>query len=204
MTPRWILLTACVLTTAACTQGTASPGLSTAASSASAFASPSTQTPSGSPTPTLTPTETRPTELSLEEAGQRYLDVVCPGNAWRDKYRQVAQKFEPDFVSDGDPLSAKTKRAASKAATSLTQTAQLLVQADQVWPPSIRKEIELVAAGIYEDASWYQNVASANTWGDVPNFPKGAKADRAASTVRLTLGLPPRGDAGVNGCPKVQ
>ena len=161
---------------------------------------PSSATPAASatPTPTLTPTPT-PTgsvELTIEEAGQRYLEYICASNASIAKYTRPRDKFDA-YTSSSDEPHPKTKKGAQIAADAHAAAAKGLSDPGFVWPESVSNKVNVVATNLYEFASIYNSIAEAKTWSDADSFPSGNKFSRAASAVRLALGLPPRGE-----CPK--
>lgn len=175
-------------------------GSATDAGSSSApptSASPSaTPTPSTTPTPTPTPTPTGPVELTIEEAGDRFLTYVCASNAAINKYNASVDKFDA-YSGASDSPHPKTVKAARRAAEAYVASAQAFVDPGYVWPESVQKDITIMATNQYEVASIYNSIADAKTWSDADSFPSGNKFSRAASAVRLALGLPPRGE-----CPK--
>ena len=80
------------------------------------------------------------------------------------------------------------------AADAHAAAAQGLSDPGYVWPESVRAKVNVVATNLYESASVYSSIAEAQTWSDADSFPRGGKFSRAASAVRLALGLPPRGE----------
>lgn len=135
-------------------------------------------------------------ELTIEEAGERYLDFVCESNAAKNKWSRVAEGLDPYMYSDS-AVSPKIQRLSEKTATAVAAAAQGISDPDYLWPEPVRKDLQLVGADLYEQSAWYASVAEADTWADTSDYRSGAKASRAASAVRLALGLPPRGE----GCP---
>lgn len=132
----------------------------------------------------------------MEEAGERYLEYVCASNAANDKYYAVVDKFEASFTSSSAPH-PKTVKAAERGAEAYATTAQALADAGYVWPEAVRKDITTVANGIYEQSAWFTSIVEATTWDDVGQLRGTGKRVKAATAVRLALGLPPRGE-----CPK--
>lgn len=183
-----------VVVLAACTGGVAD-GTSPSATSplAPQSSAPTTSAPSPTATPTPRPTPTGPVELTIEEAGERYLTYICASNASIDVYSRARDKFDLYTSSDEEPH-PKTKRAAQKAADALTAAAQGLSDAGYLWPEAVRNKVALLATDAFESAAVYLSIAEAETWSDAESFGRGGKAERAASTVRLALGLPPRGE----------
>ena len=159
---------------------------------------PTSASPSATPTPrvTPTPTPTGPVELTIEEAGDRFLTYVCASNAANDKYNATVDKFDA-FSGSSDTPHPKTVKAAQRGAKAYEETAQTLADPDHVWPENVRKDITTVANGIYEQSAWFASIAEARTWDDVNSLRGSGKRVRAATAVRLALGLPPRGE-----CPK--
>ena len=178
---------------AGCTGSATDAGSSSAPPPTSASTS---ATPTPSVTPTPTPTPTGPVELTIEEAGDRFLTYVCASNASIDVYSRARDKFDAYTSSDAEPH-PKTKKAAQKAADAHSAAARGLSDAGFLWPESVRNKVTTVATGIFEEAAFYSSVVEAKTWSDTDSRPRGGKTSRAASAVRLTLGLPPRGE-----CPK--
>jgi carbohydrate-selective porin OprB len=133
--------------------------------------------------------------LTIEEAGVRYLETVCPANKAEKAYYKTQQKYD-EYVSYDQPPSEATKKAAKAASDAEATAAVMLTDPGFLWPKEVRADVQDVATGLYETSAWYEDVAKAKSWNDVRSFPKVSNRD-AASTVRLLLGLPPRGE-----CPK--
>lgn len=126
----------------------------------------------------------------MEEAGQRYLAAVCPSNAALDAYRRVWDRFDNPNSPDDAPH-PRTKEAARKKLDADTEAAQALADPDYVWPASVREDVVAVATELFEGAVVYKEIVEASAWSDVRAFPEGGDA---ASTVRVALGLPLRGE----------
>ena len=190
----------CLVLATGCTsgevQGDASSGglnySSTVPSTSAPTAAPEPPTPS----PSASPTTTEPTELTIEEAGALYLSAVCPANDAGDKYSKMYDRFEL-YASNSDTPNPKTQKAAQAAADAKVRQAQILSDPEAGWPSSLRKDLDAIATQNYEFAAWYSSIADAKTWSDVESVPGSGKGSKAASSVRLKLGLPPRGE----GCP---
>lgn len=172
-----------------------SSGATTSVASASASSS-AAPTPSSTPSPTPTPTATGPVELTVDEAGERYLEFVCVSNAAKDKFSQVQQRLDPNTYSDTS-IAAKIKKVSQQTADIVAASAQGLSDPSFVWPQAVQEDMQKVGADLYEQSAWYASVADSETWADVDTYRGSAKSSRAASAVRLALGLPPRG----SGCP---
>lgn len=185
-----------VVLIAGCTGGSAGDS-SVSTTSAAAPQSSAATTPPASPSPTATPTPTPtgPVELTIEEAGVRYLEAVCPSNEAEDAYREAYEENDA-YVSVDQAPSKPTRMAAKAAAAAEIEAAQELTDPEIVWPQQVRSDIKDVATQLYEFSSWYTSIAKADAWSDVGRFPKVSNKD-AASSVRLLLDLPPRGK-----CPK--
>jgi len=66
----------------------------------------------------------------------------------------------------------------------------LLTDPTVLWPTQIRKDLQTVATGNNESASWYSSIAEAETWNDVYRSPSGGKVAKAASAIRLNASAP--------------
>ena len=178
---------------AACTNATSSGP----EESASPVASPSSSSPepepsqTPTPAPTPTPTPTGPVELTVEEAGAIYLEQACNVTKIERKYQDVRERNDAYTGSDVAP-SAKTKKAAQKAADANEAMALALADPNVIWPQGIRKDIKNVAAWEYEIAAHYLDVVEADSWADVGPYPSLKNGD-APATIRLALSLPPPG-----------
>lgn len=135
-------------------------------------------------------------ELTIEEAGDRFLTYVCASNAANDKYNAAYDKYDAYSTSSDSPH-PKTVKAAELGAEAYATTAQALADPGYVWPENVQKDITTVANGIYEQSAWFTSIAEAQTWDDINDLRGIGKRVRAATAVRLALGLPPRGE-----CPK--
>ncbi len=125
--------------------------------------------------------------MSQEEAGQRYLALVCPTNSLIDQYDASGQSSESLQVS---PDKAEL---ASRISQSMQQQAKDLMDPGYVWPSSVQQDVSDRAAAVFEMAAVYQDVADSGQ----EAFVDGALNERvniSASRIRLQLGLSPRGD----------
>ena len=172
---------------AACTNATSTGPEESASPAASSLSS----SPTPEPTPTPTPTPTGPVELTVEEAGAIYLEQACNVTKIEQKYQDVRERNDSYTGSDVAP-SAKTKKAAQKAADANEAMALALANPNAIWPQGIRKDIKNVAAWEYEIAAHYLDVVEADSWADVGPYPSLKNGD-APATIRLALSLPPPG-----------
>lgn len=180
-----VLISASVLALAACTSTTGTTEVNPSTSPWSATNPPSpnpTVAPSDSPSPTP-----GPRVLTKAEAATLYLQHICPYNELSDTLFE-AMKIERAAGTPGP--GALTQRAARPFARQSEEAARALADPSVSWPSNIAAAISAVATELYEEAAVARLATKAQTWGDFP-WPR-ASSD-AASTVRLGLDLPPRG-----------
>lgn len=137
---------------------------------------------SGSPTPTVI-------VLTEDQAAERYMTAVCPSIQALVRFNRV---YEGGYVDD--PMTDELRTEAKKLSAADRQAARQLVDSDYAWPESVARDVERVAERIYSDAAELSYFAKQDTaiqidWGS---------STKAATRIRLRLGLPPGG----TGCKK--
>lgn len=138
-------------------------------------------------TVTITSSGAPGTSMSSEEAGQRYLALVCPTNDLLDQLESSRQ------ASDTLQLSPEEVKLAGQVAQSMQQQANDLMDSEYLWPSNVQQDVSDRAAAVFELAAIYQEAADS---GEI-SFADGSLNDRvniSASRIRLQLGLSPRGD----------
>ena len=125
-----------------------------------------------------------PTELTIEQAGQRYLKYICQANAAGDRL-EAAGYYETPY---GQALTEEQRTALKKAAKVNARAARALEDPAYVWPEDVAEPVQTVSVQLYEFSSSSAAAAEDGTITDLRGGP-----GKSASVVRLKLGLPPRG-----------
>jgi len=133
------------------------------------------------PTPSPSPTAA-PEPMSIEQAGQYYLDTVCPSNA-------VAGALSEAYAADD--LGAFTTAAAT-ARDAYKASATRFASTDVTWPDPVTvadilvlRDASIALATAYEELTKIVALDEANS----VSFPDGAKAGEASQRIRTALDL---------------
>lgn len=153
---------------------------------------PSASTPSQTATPTPTPTiDPGPVALSVEEAADRYLGIVCPTNATVDALNAAFDASEDEFLNGGSPDPTAVKAAAQAQMDSVTTQAELFDDDYFEWPEDLGEQIRILRD--FNVAA----LATLSTMVNAPDYetayyavwPDGAASQAAAQEVRYQLGI---------------
>lgn len=163
-------IAAAVVMATGCTGGTSE---SSATSSAS-------KTTSTTPTPTPSPT---PTQMTVQQAGEYYLQIVAPSNAALDELKKAAAATPPNL--DNIKAKAAAKRDADWQFAKNMQSAR--------WPsevgtgPQDLANLVISQNGIYSSMSIAQSLDQfESTWDTMPG-----DGGNIANQLRMKLNLPP-------------
>ena len=128
-----------------------------------------------------TPTPTAAAAMSVEEAGQYYLDTVCPTNG-------VGEALGAAYQA-GD-LAAFTA-AAGVARDAYKEAAARFGDADVVWPDSVAGNIAVVRDATIALATSYESLSQVASLedADAVAFPDSADASAASQVIRTALDL---------------
>lgn len=143
-----------------------------------------------SPTPTIDP---GPVELSVKEAGERYLHIVCPDNLASGAISQALSAGEAEFFNGGAPDPSAVKTAAVTALDVGRAAAEFLDDDYFTWPEEVAEHIVTIRTITITDLSYLSSVANAATFEDAyyaPYIDDGSGAT-ASQTIRFELGLDP-------------
>ena len=145
-----------------------------------------------------------PHKLSVEEARERYLKVVCPINVVNDQILAVEKKIKEEisikYYAGSDELARANVRVGALENNHLSlahrlkdaevKSAQELTDPKYIWPESVRQDVVNVADENFRHAGWLsQRIKGAD--------PEPMKLGGAASAVRRKLNLSVVG----TGCP---
>lgn len=158
----------------------------------------SSQAPSPSPTPTIDP---GPVALSTEEAGERYLGIVCQRNGATERMNQEFIAGEDEYLNGGNPDAAAVKAAAAEVLRLNTMQIALFDDAYFTWPDGLDAHLSNVRDSSMAQASTFNAVANAATYEDAYNQsvfddPEGAKSSQE---IRYQLQLSPDTTASCQG-----
>lgn len=137
------------------------------------------------------PEEPEPEELTVTEAGARYLEAICPVNdTWDavdlevDRLRVEVSRGEP---GDTDPLAAALKQLERSALAA----AKLLDDASVAWPAAAESAVADVRDTLTDDAKQAEKAAKLDGREAVDYSWDGAgDIGAAAAKARAALGLP--------------
>lgn len=139
------------------------------------------------PTPTATPTPT-PELMSIEEAGEYYLDTVCPPNALQDPYTAAYNVVAN--APDSDIAPAVAAAAALRDGTRVA--AERLIDPMVLWPESVAEDAVIISNAYFARIAEYNAAADAKTFDELMGVVYTAEAPdvaAAAPRIRAKLGL---------------
>jgi hypothetical protein len=138
----------------------------------------------GISTPSPTPTPT-PTIMTVVEAGEMYLQAVCPGNNATDKFFADINVETPDI--------AILKADAVSLVDAFTRGTEILDEETILWPEDIADSITTIADADYASIGWAQSMVNAETLDDFIGFtytqPGTPESATAAQKIRARLDL---------------
>ena len=146
--------------------------------------------PEPSPTPTIDP---GPVELSIDAAGERYLQIICPNNAAGEALNQAFLAGEDEFMNGGAPDPAAVKAAGVAALDVGRATAEFLDDEYYIWPEDVAEHIATIRTITITDLSYLSEVANATTFEQAyyATYVNDGSGATASQTIRFELGLDP-------------
>lgn len=125
--------------------------------------------------------------MTIEEAGNYYLDAVCPVNALQESYGKAIDKFNKNTASNSIRPVA---RYAGRIAKADRDQADALKNPLLPWPSEVKDDVAKVASSALADIASMQAAGSATTLSDFNDaFTGRANADTGAQAVRSDLHL---------------
>lgn len=173
--------------------GTVALLLTGCAPAAPSGAAPASESPTPTATPSPTPTiDPGPVALTKEEAGKRYLGIVCgPNFAGQTLYdATIAQE---DAFLNGEGVSLDGVKAAADVNIRAIRTAVELIDDTYVtWPGDIGEHLQHVRAEYLADSSTLSDILNTDRFDDVyyADWNNSAESATASQEIRLQLGIP--------------
>ncbi|WP_188710838.1 hypothetical protein [Microbacterium faecale] len=146
--------------------------------------------PTRSPTPDPTPTSH---VLSIAEAGELYLDIVCASNATGTDLEGAFEDGESEFLAGGDPDVSAVNDAAARLADQYRKAAELFDDDYFVWPDEVRDLGGHVRDRMIADLGTLSSMTNAVTYRDAYYASFGQptpEQESAAQEIRYVLDLP--------------
>ncbi len=147
------------------------------------------------PAATATSTQVDPDIPNAKQVGKRYLKIICPVNIANDRIPVVfRQSFGRGRVEFGTSVPRELRQTYRDAAKVTSRAAVKMNRAN--WPPAIQSDIDRVTRTYYLLPAWYRGrttLTVTRAW-----TKKAPTSGRAATRIRVALGLPPAGE----GCGK--
>jgi hypothetical protein len=124
--------------------------------------------------------------MTVEEAGDYYLDAVCPVNALIDPYDA---EEEAVWNRGGGDLT-QLKALATEIKDTMQASAAMLSNPEVLWPSGLAEDASLIADNYYGGMSYYNQVLAAEDFSDLQAaiYPEDASAS-AGPKIRSVLGL---------------
>lgn len=146
--------------------------------------------PSAEPAPTPT-IDVGPVELNTEQAGERYLNLMCQRNDAVYKVNDAFQAKADEYLNGGDPDPTEVKKAAAEAMRVSRVTVELIDDPYYVWPDGTGELLQTLKGSLLGDAGYYSAVANATSF-DAANNVSAPSIDvgSAPQELRYKLGLP--------------
>ncbi len=145
-----------------------------------------------SPSPSIAPIDPGPVELSVEEAGERYLNLVCPVNQGIEALNAAFTAGEEEFLNGGAPDPAPAKAAAAGRIETTRIGLEHLDDEYFTWPDGVADQIAHIRS------SYISELATLNAISNAASFEDAYYASWAAATpeqqgagqeIRYQLGL---------------
>lgn len=142
------------------------------------------------PPPTFT-IDPGPVALSVEEAAERYLRIVCPTNAASVALSAAFAASGKEFLGGGAPDPAAVKRAAQASLTRETENASLFDDPYYVWPDEVEDQILIVRDSSVQSLRALSMVVNAGTYEAAyyVAWPDESAAAGASQAIRYQLGI---------------
>lgn len=134
-----------------------------------------------------------PVELTVEEAGERYLNIVCPNNFGLDAIEAAFKAGEEEYRNGGAPDPAAVIAAAATLAELNRAAVEHFDDEYFIWPSKVTAQIPHMRANYMGELTTNQAVATSATYEDAYNVPLPAgtpEIDTAGQEIRYQLGLP--------------
>lgn len=157
---------------------------------------PASPAATGSATPSAPPAEapeSEPKMMTTEEAGERYLSIVCEVNGSVDATSAAFYAAQPEYLDGGTPDPAPVSAAASRTLELMQLGIEQFDHERFPWPESVVDQIDNFRSGYIARFSFYQAAANAVTFEEVTEIPRPAttaEQDNAAQEIRYELDLP--------------
>lgn len=157
---------------------------------ASSTAQPSTSkkgVASPSPTPTIDP---GPVALTKEQAGERYLDLMCERNAITLQINSAFAAKEDEYLSGGNPDVTAIKQLGTEALRVNRVTVELLDDSYYTWPDNTRTLVKTIRDTVLGEAAGYSAMANAASFKAAYEAPANTvNPGNAPQELRYALGL---------------
>lgn len=133
-----------------------------------------------------------PIELSVEEAGQRYLGIVCQGNVAQDALYNAIVAGEDEYIQGGAPSVDAVKVAAAEKMRVTRQSIEMFDDEYFKWPEAVRDQIPILRSQDMLYLGAYGSLANASTYQEAytTSFPElSSEQEAAAQEIRYQLKL---------------
>ena len=154
---------------------------------------PAAPEPPAKATPTVPAIDPGPVDLTVEQASERYLSIVCPTNFGAKAYNAAFKAGEDEYLNGGAPDPTAVKDASTKFADLTRATVGLLDDEYFVWPSKVGEQIPHMRASYMGQLTASQAAANAATFEEAYNVPLPVttpEQDTAGQEIRLQLDLP--------------
>jgi len=133
-----------------------------------------------------------PVKLSIKEAGEYYLKIVCQANRAGSAFVDARNEREAEYLNGGSPRVKALREAAAEKVRLTRQTIELIDDEYYTWPGKSREPLLLVRKSDMSYLSAYQSIMNAKTYEEAyqvtfPELPP--EVESAAQEVRYQLKL---------------
>lgn len=163
-------------------------GCSPAASnSGSESASENSAKSSPTPTPTI---PTGPVALTKQEAGERYLDLICQRNDVGAKLNAAFEAKESAYL-DGESVDVSAVTTIATEALRVNRvTVELIDDTYYTWPDNTGELLQAIKGSLLGEAQTFSEIANATSFADAYNTPASSvDPGTAPQELRYKLGL---------------
>lgn len=145
-----------------------------------------------SPEQTAPQVDPGPVELTIEEAGERYLAIVCQTNFANESLSAAFVAGEQEFLNGGEPSVDAIRSAGAEVVRTSRLQIEMFDDDYYIWPEEVAEQLPHLRAASMAELSALQAVANAERFQDAyyMQYPeRSAEQQAAPQEIRYQLGL---------------
>ena len=130
--------------------------------------------------------------MTVEEAGERYLSIVCEANVAIDETSLASEVARTAYLNNEEVDVAPLTSGYARLLSLIELSAKEFANRDFIWPVEVATQIDTLRTGDIADFDHYQAIATATTYDEVlaaPEAQSTLEQDSAPQKIRFELGL---------------